>query len=173
MRIALFIREPLYREALISLLASRGYQVVGAVQEGGADVALVDAGALGPSELATLAVGLPIVLLVSGNEHKDAPVSRRVSPSEGSGALFEALGSLRGGAVRERRAAYGGLTPREREVAGLVARGMSNRTISQTLDMREQSVKNLVSTIMRKLGCDNRVQVALRLRNEAAAADNR
>jgi DNA-binding NarL/FixJ family response regulator len=40
---------------------------------------------------------------------------------------------------------------------------MSNRKISQITGLREQSIKNLVSVIMRKLHCENRVQVALKL----------
>ncbi len=65
---------------------------------------------------------------------------------------------------------YGGrrLTRRELEVAQLVAQGMANRRISQVLDLQEQSVKNLVSSIMRKLNCENRTQVALKLHGTAA-----
>lgn len=64
---------------------------------------------------------------------------------------------------------YGGrrLTRRELEVAQLVAQGMANRRISQVLDLQEQSVKNLVSSIMRKLNCENRTQVALKLHGTA------
>lgn len=53
------------------------------------------------------------------------------------------------------------LTRREEEVANLIAKGKSNRQIADELGLREQSVKNLVSVIMRKLDCENRVQVAL------------
>jgi len=35
--------------------------------------------------------------------------------------------------------------------------------------LREQSVKNLVSVVMRKLDCENRVQVALKLVNAPVA----
>jgi len=70
------------------------------------------------------------------------------------------------GRVRESRGAYGNkfeLSRREFEVAQLVAKGYSNRKISEVVGLKEQSVKNLVSVIMRKLKCENRVQVALRL----------
>lgn len=56
-----------------------------------------------------------------------------------------------------------GLTRREKDVASYVALGMSNRRISEVLQLQEQSVKNLVSSIMRKLDCENRVQIALKL----------
>jgi DNA-binding CsgD family transcriptional regulator len=68
--------------------------------------------------------------------------------------------------VREHVALYGArkdLTPREREVARLVSQGMPNRRIATVLGIQEQSVKNLVSVVMRKLRCENRVQLALHL----------
>ncbi len=61
------------------------------------------------------------------------------------------------------------LTRREMEVAQLVAQGMPNRRIASVLNLQEQSIKNLVSGIMRKLDCENRVQVALRLTGRVAA----
>lgn len=70
------------------------------------------------------------------------------------------------GRVRESRGGYGNkfeLSRREFEVASLVAKGYSNRKVSEVVGLKEQSVKNLVSVIMRKLKCENRVQVALRL----------
>jgi DNA-binding NarL/FixJ family response regulator len=42
---------------------------------------------------------------------------------------------------------------------------MSNRRIAHVTGLREQSIKNLVSVVMRKLNCENRVQVALKLVN--------
>lgn len=73
------------------------------------------------------------------------------------------------GVVREAAAAYSAaprLTPREGSVASLLAQGHSNRTIAALTGLREQSVKNVVSGVMRKLGCRNRVQAALRLRRD-------
>ena len=53
------------------------------------------------------------------------------------------------------------LSRREQEIAQLVAQGMSNRSIAEELGLSEQSVKNLVSRILRKTGLGNRVQLAL------------
>lgn len=64
-------------------------------------------------------------------------------------------------ALLERRRKGLQLTRRESDVAKLVAQGKSNRQIADSLGLREQSVKNLVSGIMRKLNCENRVQLAL------------
>lgn len=64
------------------------------------------------------------------------------------------------------------LSNREYEVAHLISKGFSNEKIAETLSLKEQSVKNLVSTVIRKLHCENRVQVALRLSKLNAANDN-
>jgi predicted ATPase/DNA-binding SARP family transcriptional activator/DNA-binding CsgD family transcriptional regulator len=52
------------------------------------------------------------------------------------------------------------LTAREREVAALVARGMSNRQIAQELYLSEHTVKRHISKILRKLGLASRAEVA-------------
>ena len=59
------------------------------------------------------------------------------------------------------------LSKREREVAQLVAKGMSNREIATRLYVSERTVDNHVHHILDKLGVDSRVQVATWLvRNE-------
>jgi non-specific serine/threonine protein kinase len=52
------------------------------------------------------------------------------------------------------------LTGREREVAVLIARGMSNRQIAATLVIAERTVTNHVEHIFDKLGFRSRAQVA-------------
>ncbi|HKY53156.1 MAG TPA: response regulator transcription factor, partial [Anaerolineales bacterium] len=56
---------------------------------------------------------------------------------------------------------FGGLTPREREVARLVAEGKSNREIAEALVLSERTVENHVGNILMKLGFDSRAQVAV------------
>ncbi|WP_242636773.1 helix-turn-helix transcriptional regulator [Myceligenerans salitolerans] len=55
------------------------------------------------------------------------------------------------------------LTRREREVARLVGLGHTNGEISATLHLTEGTVKNHVSSALRKLGLRDRTQLALRV----------
>jgi DNA-binding CsgD family transcriptional regulator/tetratricopeptide (TPR) repeat protein len=52
------------------------------------------------------------------------------------------------------------LSRREREVASLVARGLSNREIAQTLFLSERTAENHVQHILTKLGFGSRAQIA-------------
>ncbi|MHC0433581.1 ATP-binding protein [Streptomyces sp. O3] len=65
----------------------------------------------------------------------------------------------RAGADRDRDFGHP-LTPREREVAELVADGLTNREIARRLGIAEWTAVNHVRKIMRKLACTSRVQVA-------------
>ena len=53
------------------------------------------------------------------------------------------------------------LTPREREVLGLLAEGRSNRGIAEGLGISEGTVKAHVKAILRKLGVESRVAAAV------------
>ena len=52
------------------------------------------------------------------------------------------------------------LSPRELEVARLVARGLTNKQIGQTLYVSERTAENHVQHILTKLGLRNRSQIA-------------
>jgi DNA-binding NarL/FixJ family response regulator len=56
------------------------------------------------------------------------------------------------------------LTEREREILTLLARGASNREISETLYIAGGTVKNHLSNILGKLGVHDRTQAALKAR---------
>ena len=53
------------------------------------------------------------------------------------------------------------LSPREREIITMVALGLSNQCIGEKLFISDKTVKNYVTSIRRKLGLENRIQVAL------------
>jgi len=53
------------------------------------------------------------------------------------------------------------LSPREREVLRLIARGHSNRQVARDLGIGEQTVKTHVRSILMKLDLQDRVQVAI------------
>jgi DNA-binding NarL/FixJ family response regulator len=53
------------------------------------------------------------------------------------------------------------LTPREREVLALIARGMPNKLIARELQISEKTVKTHVGHVLAKLGVTDRTQAAL------------
>lgn len=53
-----------------------------------------------------------------------------------------------------------GLTPREHMIADFMARGLSNPQIAEQLYLSTKAVANYVSTVMLKLGADDRTDAA-------------
>jgi DNA-binding NarL/FixJ family response regulator len=192
MEIAVIAKDILVCDSLVSVISNQGgvkgvggartvSQATRMLDHGGVLVVVGDG--LGVEDWIEIgrakADGATKILLVvtdgeetSGRSAADAVVHSR----EGANGLVRATKNLMGeetpaiagtGMVRETGVAYGrrgrSLTKREREVASYVSLGMSNRRISQILGLQEQSIKNLVSSIMRKLDCQNRTQVVLKL----------
>jgi ATP/maltotriose-dependent transcriptional regulator MalT len=55
-----------------------------------------------------------------------------------------------------------GLTPREHEILGLIAEGLSSREIGERLFVSENTVKTHSSRLFEKLGVNRRVQAVQR-----------
>ncbi len=77
-----------------------------------------------------------------------------------------AAGPWLGQMLRKNATPSGGLgeeriTARELDIVGLVGRGLENKEIAGELGIAEQTVKNHLSRVMRKLGMRNRQEVAL------------
>ena len=86
-----------------------------------------------------------VKIVASGGKVFDPRVQKVANPSSSSG------GSV--------------LTPREYQVLKGVCRGRSNAGIASDLSTTEGTVKGYVSSIMHKLGCESRVQLAMRARD--------
>ena len=80
---------------------------------------------------------------------------------EGMSDLVQALKSSSNSNTVPSRPKDFGLTPRERDVVGMVVAGYSNPDIARKCSISEQTVKHHVSNIFDKLGVDNRVELAL------------
>jgi DNA-binding NarL/FixJ family response regulator len=65
------------------------------------------------------------------------------------------------------------LTPKEEQVLGLVAEGLTNRQIAERLGVAEKTVKNYVSTLLAKLGVESRTQAAVMAARRPLGDDHR
>jgi DNA-binding NarL/FixJ family response regulator len=73
----------------------------------------------------------------------------------------------RGLPVSRPKAALAGLSERQRQVVHLVADGLSNAQIAETLSLAEDSVKKYVSRILSATGCQSRMELALLARSRS------
>ena len=99
-----------------------------------------------------------------------AGVARGEAPCASSlaGALVRGVGSSDG--AIQRGTPYLRLTQRERQVARLVAEGLSNKEIATRLQIEQGTVKSHVHSVIHKLGVSRRAQVAATLRRNGLVA---
>ena len=97
---------------------------------------------------------------ISGNDLVSAV--RRVAAGQSMldpAVTARVLHRLRHGSDRDPLTQH--LTPKEEQVLGLVAEGLTNRQIAERLGVAEKTVKNYVSTLLAKLGVESRTQAAV------------
>jgi DNA-binding NarL/FixJ family response regulator len=92
------------------------------------------------------------IRVVAGGEH--------MLPPELTSTLFsqiarEALARDRAEVIADVR-----MTPREREVIGLIGEGLSNKEIATRLNIAAHTVKSHVRNVMEKLALHTRLQIA-------------
>ncbi len=91
--------------------------------------------------------------------HTVAAGDALLSPSVTSRVIARMAASPGPDPDRDRRLAE--LTPREREVLALIARGLANGEIAAELVIEESTVKTHVKRVLRKLGARDRVQAVI------------
>ncbi len=143
-----------------------------------------------PLGLGAASLGRPERLLAAAVAYQSAleprPYRDALSPHAAAGRLRKRVkdGALDGECVEATLAAAGhassrlrrddALTPREAEVLGLVARGLSNREIAARLVLSEKTVRNHVERTYTKIGASNRVGASLyALQNGLATPEER
>lgn len=88
-----------------------------------------------------------------------AAAGESVMSSQMAGKLADAMRMPQKGSAS--KAEFEKLTPREREIIVMLARGASNKEIARSLDLAESTVKIHVQGILRKLNLASRVQAAV------------
>jgi len=95
-----------------------------------------------------------LVRHISGSEAEEP------APSfETARLLDEVRGVARRSAVEEDD--YSPLSPREVEILGFVSQGLSNKEIASVLAISDQTVKNNITSILRKLQVNDRTQAVI------------
>jgi len=118
--------------------------VYGALQAGASGFLLKDAS---PEHLL-----MGIRLVADGDELLAPSITRRLIERYAAARIQPVAGTVAG---------LDRLTPREREVLGLVARGLANTQIADELVLGESTVKTHVASILAKLGVHDRIQIVV------------
>jgi len=89
---------------------------------------------------------------------KITPIDRKVDPTELKYRVIKQADNI---IDTDRKSPFHPLSSREMEVLGYLTQGMSNKEIAALLKISQQTVKNHVTSILRKLGVSDRTQAAI------------
>ena len=183
--------HPVVRQGLRALLevqddivvvgeAGEGREAVSLATSLSPDIVLLDLKLPGMDGVAVLqplsAAGLRVLVLTSATDPAAASQAVRAGAAGvvykdiDPDALVRAIRSVHDGNVLlapeaasslVRGSAANTLTPREREVLAGIAEGRSNREIARVLRVSEKTVKAHVSSVLAKLGVQDRTQAAV------------
>ena len=82
-----------------------------------------------------------------------------VCPPRLTRVLFDCVASQTAGPPSSRTQSQSGLTRREQQLIPMIGRGLTNKEIAAQLNLSEQTVKNHVHRILRKVGVVDRLRV--------------
>jgi len=121
-----------------------------------------------------------MMILLSGPSSRAAIISLFTQQPTGFGPRDRAVGAMIGRHLGSLIRFYlntstgpavtAKLTPREREVVGLVAEGMTNRQVAAALSISIETVKHHLTHALVVTGCANRTQLALAWHRESTGA---
>lgn len=132
---------------------------VGVLRELGGSVPVLVLTAFDTDEFLRSALRAGAVGFVVKSSAPDVLADAVVAAAEGRSTLSPGL--LARALAPERPAALDQLSQREREVAQLIARGLTNPEIAARLFISLPTVKTHITRIMDKLGVENRTQLAV------------
>jgi DNA-binding NarL/FixJ family response regulator len=141
--------------------ASTGRQAIERTRQLTPDVVLMDVrmpdldGIAATRELSRTAPGAKVLILTTFEQDGDALLSPSVTRRVIDRMAHQPAPDLTGHAKLDR------LTPRERDVLELIARGLSNREIAAALVVEESTVRTHVKRILMKLDLRDRVQAVI------------
>jgi two-component system response regulator DevR len=93
-------------------------------------------------------------------------VGEAVCPAVLSGALFEWVARHKPAIPSLHLRSSLGLSRREQQLVGLIQQGLTNKEMASRLNLSEQTVKNHVHRMLRKLGAADRLSIVEVCRNE-------
>jgi two-component system, NarL family, nitrate/nitrite response regulator NarL len=173
-RLALVSEDPLARGALARTLSDQaeGWAVVAGTQVElettrgePPDVVLWDTG-LRLEEGAAPDLGAPVLALVADEAAGELALGAGARAVACGLTVFEpGLSQVRAAPRSTAPSGASGpdtLTPREREVLGLLAEGLSNKAIADRLDISEHTAKFHVNAVLTKLGVQRRTEAVVR-----------